>query len=115
MGEEIILTKQDGRAVVSSRNIAEKFNKEHDKVYRDIRNLLKSQPTKLTNEFLDSEYTSDRGRKYKRDGFSLLTMGFTGKEVLDWKLKYIEAFNKMKASIQNTLSNKDVATLAILK
>lgn len=31
-----------------------------------------------------------------RDGFTLLAMGFTGKEALEWKLKYIEAFNTME-------------------
>ena len=29
-----------------------------------------------------------------RDGFSLLVMGFTGKEALEWKLEYIKAFNQ---------------------
>lgn len=31
-----------------------------------------------------------------RDGFSLLVMGFTGQKALEWKLKYIEAFNRME-------------------
>ena len=31
---------------------------------------------------------------------SLLAMGFTGKKALQWKLKYIEAFNEMEKSIQ---------------
>lgn len=31
-----------------------------------------------------------------RDGFSLLVMGFNGKEAIEWKLKYIEAFNRME-------------------
>ena len=31
-----------------------------------------------------------------RDGFSLLVMGFTGAKALEWKLKYIEAFNEME-------------------
>lgn len=31
-----------------------------------------------------------------RDGFTLLAMGFTGKAALEWKLKYIEAFNEME-------------------
>lgn len=31
-----------------------------------------------------------------RDGFTLLAMSFTGKEALQWKLKYIAAFNKME-------------------
>jgi len=34
-----------------------------------------------------------------RDGFSLLVMGFTGKEALSWKLKYIDAFNKMEKTL----------------
>ncbi|MBR1750871.1 MAG: phage antirepressor KilAC domain-containing protein [Ruminococcus sp.] len=31
-----------------------------------------------------------------RDGFTLLAMGFTGKEAMQWKLKYIEAFNNLE-------------------
>lgn len=42
-----------------------------------------------------------------RDGFSLLVMGFTGKEALDWKLKYIEAFNAMEKRINNQLALPD--------
>ena len=34
-----------------------------------------------------------------RDGFTLLAMGFTGKKALDFKLKYIEAFNKMEQAL----------------
>ena len=34
-----------------------------------------------------------------RDGFSLLVMGFTGKKALEWKLKYIKAFNQMEKFI----------------
>ena len=35
-----------------------------------------------------------------RDGFSLLVMGFTGKEALQWKLKYINAFNTMESMLK---------------
>lgn len=35
-----------------------------------------------------------------RDGFSLLAMGFTGKDALHWKLRYIEAFNKMEEELK---------------
>ena len=34
-----------------------------------------------------------------RDGFTLLAFGFTGEEALDWKLAYIDAFNRMEAEI----------------
>ena len=36
-----------------------------------------------------------------RDGFTLLAMGFTGKEALEWKLKYIDAFNQMEQKLTN--------------
>lgn len=34
-----------------------------------------------------------------RDAFSLLVMGFTGAEAIQWKLKYIEAFNALEAAV----------------
>lgn len=51
--------------------------------------------------FEKTTYISTRGREENeylmdRDGFSLLVMGFTGKKALEWKLKYIDAFNKME-------------------
>ena len=39
-----------------------------------------------------------------RDGFSLIVMGFTGKKALDWKLKYIDAFNKMEEELKRQSS-----------
>ncbi|NDO43203.1 hypothetical protein FMM66_12360 [[Clostridium] cocleatum] len=36
-----------------------------------------------------------------RDGFTLLAMGFTGKEALEWKFKYIEAFNNMETKLNS--------------
>jgi hypothetical protein len=34
-----------------------------------------------------------------RDGFSLLAMGFHGREAMEWKLKFLEAFNAMEAKL----------------
>ena len=43
-----------------------------------------------------------------RDGFTLLVMGFTGKQALKWKIKYIEAFNNMEQYLkQLQVSNVD--------
>ena len=118
------LITQDGKVLVSSRIIAEDFKKAHDKVCRDI-DILKTQSPKLEVEkyFIESSYKSDRGRTYKeylmnRDGFSLLVMGFTGKEALQWKLKYIEAFNKMEEELIKCrapqLSAEDKAIVEII-
>lgn len=103
---DIALFNQGGKILASSREVSEKFGKNHDKVCRDIKNLLKSQPTKLAIEFIESEYISDRGRTYTeylmtRNGFSLLCMGFTGEKALEWKLKYIDAFNKMEEKLKS--------------
>lgn len=51
-----------------------------------------------------SSYIDSRGRRktlylMNRDGFTLLTMGFTGQEALSWKMKYIGAFNKLELAL----------------
>jgi len=89
--------------VVSSRQIADKFGKEHSKVLRTIENLeLPEEFTKAN--FGLSEYIDNSGKKNKmflisRDGFSFLVMGFTGKIAAAWKVKFIEAFNKMEKAL----------------
>ena len=40
-----------------------------------------------------------------RDGFSLLSMGFTGQKALQWKLKYIKAFNLMEKELNSPEKN----------
>lgn len=47
----------------------------------------------------DSYGRAQRVFLINRDGFSLLAMGFTGHEALEWKLKYIDAFNKMEQKL----------------
>ena len=59
----------------------------------------------LSKMFRKTTYKDNSNRNrpmylMNRDGFSLLVMGFTGKEALEWKLKYIKAFNKMEAIIR---------------
>jgi len=56
--------------------------------------------------FFEDESPDKYGRNQKiylmnRDGFSLLCMGFTGKKALEWKLKYIEAFNEMEEKLKS--------------
>ena len=35
-----------------------------------------------------------------RDGFTILAMGFTGKRAMEFKIKYIEAFNRMEEELR---------------
>ena len=90
----------DDKFVVDSRSVAINFRKRHDNVLRDIENIRKD-VLNFEEMFIESYMTDSYGRQQRiylmnRDGFSLLAMGFTGKEALSWKLKYIEAFNKME-------------------
>lgn len=102
---EIILSTQNGEPVASSRQIAENFGKEHKHVLRDIENLIGGESKiGLSSMFFKSEYISAQNKKLpeylmNRDGFSLLVMGFTGKAALEWKLKYIAAFNEMEKQL----------------
>ena len=104
---DIILSTQNGEPVASSRQIAESFGKEHRNVMRDIENLMTAGVLKneQTPMFYKTEYTHEQnGQTYpmylmNRDGFTLLAMGFTGKAALEWKLKYIAAFNAMEKQL----------------
>ena len=38
-----------------------------------------------------------------RDGFSLLAMGFNGKKALEWKVKFLKAFNQMEGALSGSV------------
>ena len=100
---DIILSTQNGEPVASSRDVAERFGIDHKDVLRSIKNLT-AQNCALLKMFHKTEYTTAQNKKatmylMNRDGFSLLAMGFTGKEAVQWKLKYIAAFNAMEKQL----------------
>lgn len=124
---DIILSTQNGEPVASSREVAKRFGKNHRDVLRAIEDILEgvrkiaqtpkditaqncavtqsAENSAVTQMFFKSEYTHPQNhQKYpmylmNRDGFSLLAMGFTGKEAVQWKLKYISAFNAMEKQL----------------
>lgn len=100
---------RNNQVVVNSRDVAERFSKRRDHVIRDIENLIKKDVPKIGAMFQQVELPDSYGRMQKtyymnRDGFSLLVMGFTGQEAMEWKLKYIEAFNAMEKKLKNPLA-----------
>lgn len=101
---ELILMR-DKSAVTTSLTVAEVFGKKHKHVLRDIENLT-VQNWAVKEMFAEGVYMNDRGREYpmffmNRDGFTLLAMGFTGKEALQFKLQFIDEFNRMEEYIQS--------------
>lgn len=106
---EIILSTQNGEPVASSRQIAENFGKEHKHVLDAVKNLV-AENSAAKSMFHPATF-ENRGKQYpmylmNRDGFSLLVMGFTGKAALEWKLKYIAAFNEMEKKLTTPASNQ---------
>lgn len=95
---------ENNQVVTDSRSVAEHFGKRHNDVTEVIRKLLATENS-VTKMFYESEFEY-RGQKFtmylmNRDGFTLLVMGFTGKRALEWKLKYINAFNEMEQKLAN--------------
>jgi Rha family phage regulatory protein len=108
----------NGQKMVSSRDVAKNFEKEHKDVLRAVENI-KAQNCALTSMFFESTYTAGTGKAYpmylmNRDGFSLLAMGFTGSKAMEWKLKYIQAFNAMERKLTTPESDDMILSRAIL-
>lgn len=106
--KDVVIKKIDGELVVTSRQVAEDFEKRHSHICDTIRNLT-TENSEVKNMMIESKF-EHRGNEYTeylltRDGFSLLVMGFTGSKALQWKLKYIEAFNKMEQELKGQALN----------
>ncbi|EPF4503638.1 Rha family transcriptional regulator [Enterococcus faecalis] len=117
---DLVIMKNE-QAVTSSLQIAETFNKNHQHVLRDLDNL-KEGVQNWTDLFYEDTYIHPQNKQsyrqviMNRDGFTLLAFGFTGKKADSFKLKYIEAFNRMEKEIQQPklpTSKRELALLAL--
>lgn len=103
MENDLVIMK-NLQAVTTSLNIAKKFEKQHKNVLRAIDSLKKDVPN-FELIFSEGNEPDKYGRERRiyymnRDGFTLVAMGFTGKEALKFKLEYIRAFNEMEEHIK---------------
>lgn len=117
---DIILSTQNGEPVASSRQNAENFGKEHKDTLESIRQILAAENSATKSMFYETTF-ENRGKQYpmylmNRDGFTLLAMGFTGKAALEWKLKYIAAFNEMEKKLaeQPQLTRSQLIATALI-
>ena len=102
-----LVIMKDRQAVTTSLQVAEAFDKQHKDVLEAIDNKIQSAENSAhyQNMFAVGEYKDSRGRTQRmyymnRDGFSFIAFGFTGRKADDFKLKYIDAFNKMEEHIK---------------
>lgn len=106
MNELVIMHNK--QAVTTSLRVAEVFGKDHKNVIQSIENLAAE---KSAAKFFAEATYNNRGKQYpmyymNRDGFTLLAMGFTGKKALQFKIKYIQAFNSMEATLKRLPAGK---------
>jgi len=100
MINEFGMVQREGRWWTTSLAVADKFKKQHRDVLRTVRELECSAEFRLRN-FAQSSYSNSQGRsqpafEVTRDGFTILAMGFTGKEAMKWKEQYINLFNVLE-------------------
>ncbi|MDU3302116.1 MAG: Rha family transcriptional regulator, partial [Enterobacter ludwigii] len=90
--------------------VANYFQKRHDHVMDKIRAVMADcDPAWRFPNFRETSYTRENPNggdgiatvmyELTRDAFVLIAMGFTGKKALQWKIDYIEAFNRMEAEL----------------
>ena len=99
----------DGNGVVKADSlvVARIFEKRHDNVVRDIKNLDCSEEFRLLN-FEESSYINAQGHSQPcfnltRNGLVFLVMGYRGKKAAAFKEAYIRRFDEMEEFIKYLL------------
>ncbi len=116
MTDLINVNNRNGELVVSSREVATNFGKRHNDVVRAIEGKIKNLTTQncVVEKYFIPAVFMHKGNTYDkylltRDGFSFIVMGFTGAKADKWKLKYIEAFNRMEEQIKQQIITTDLS------
>lgn len=103
--EALVISNRQGRSVTTSLIIAEIFGKEHNKVCRDIENLDCPVEFNAANFgvifFKDSMNREQRAYEITKDGFSFLVMGYTGAKAAQFKVNFINEFNKREQMLKS--------------
>ncbi|MDN3144296.1 Rha family transcriptional regulator [Enterococcus faecalis] len=118
-----LVIMKDQQAVTSSLQVAETFGKEHRAVLKAIDDLKEGLAQKYADLFCEDTYIHPQNKQayrvvyMNRDGFTLAVLGFNNSQkVLEFKLKYIEAFNQMEKEIQQPklpTSQRELVMLAL--
>lgn len=99
-----------GTPVTDSQKVAKVFGKKNKDVMRTIRNIMNTaQNCAVHNWFYESTYIADNGKAnpmivMNRDGFSLLAMGLTGAKAMQFKIGFIDMFDRMENAISESQS-----------
>lgn len=105
--EESIHLRDDGKAVTTSKHVADTFGKIHKNVLRDIKALdcskkyheLNFEPMLIDVKAGQGAIRQVPAYELTKDGFMFLVMGYTGAKAARLKELWIEAFNRMNTLI----------------
>ena len=103
---EKLVTIESGMAFVTSNQVADNFKKLHRTIHDKIKDLIKSQPEFGSANYNITTYTTRQNKTHScfemtRDGFCMIAMSLIGREAEEWKIKYINAFNKMELALKS--------------
>ena len=98
---EVNLVSKDGLVFANSLDVSRVFEKEHRRVLQDIREMNE----RVAHNFVLKSYVSLNNKEMpmyemSRDGFTFLVMGFTGDKADNFKLDFIEGFNKLENELR---------------
>lgn len=100
-----IVSVNHGKLVTNSLNIAKVFGKDHHNVLKVIQNLEVPQEfinvNFNANEYIDAMHRRQPMYDMTRDAFSLVVMGFSGQQAMQFKLAYLQAFNLMEEELRS--------------
>lgn len=102
----VVYKTERGTPVTDSLKVAGVFGKQHKNIIQAVRNLLGSAENSAhARWFYESTYLDAQGKQrpmfvMNRDGFSLLAMGLTGAKALQFKVAFIDQFNKMEEVVK---------------
>lgn len=104
--KELVVIENE-QVVTTSLRVAEVFEKQHKHVIEAIELKIQSAENSAHYKkmFAEGSYKDSRGRNQKlyylnKDGWTFIAFGFTGRKADEFKLKYIEAFNRMEEQIK---------------
>ena len=130
---DLVFRGQNDQVCTSSFKVAEFFEKNHPDVVRAIDRLCDKLQSadfqcdaKMSSEIIFEEHFEDipqpnggtkKGKYFimNKDAFTLLAMGFTGKRVLEFKIAYINEFNKMEAELKSQQTKQLSAAESLLQ
>lgn len=100
----------DDVPVVSSVEVAERFDKQHKHVLDKIGNVFRDCPNDFNRpnfrpvKYIDKKGESRPAYNMTRDGFLFLASRFTGKKAARWMIRFIAAFNAMEKQLVDSIA-----------